>query len=100
MGNHTSSPAAQCLIHALGNNPNLVAFPDNNPFYQSEDVKPYNLNWPVQPVAVTWPTTNEQVAGVIKCAADEKVKVQAKSGGHSYGNYGKSWPSRSDGRWG
>ncbi|KAL2004892.1 hypothetical protein VTN00DRAFT_3165 [Thermoascus crustaceus] len=30
----------------------------------------------------------EQVAAIFKCAAEANYKVQAKSGGHSYGNYG------------
>lgn len=87
MGNTTSSPAHQCLLSAVGNNSNLVAFKDV-PFYQINDVKLYNLNFPVTPAAVTFPETTEQVAEIVKCAADGGYKVQAKSGGHSYGNYG------------
>lgn len=39
----------------------------------------------VEPIAVTRPDTTEEVAAFVKCAADNDVKVQAKSGGHSYG---------------
>jgi FAD/FMN-containing dehydrogenase len=63
-----------------------VAF-DTEPGYQSANVHPYNINWPVTPVAVTYPQTAEQVASIVQCAAEGGYKVQARSGGHSYGNY-------------
>ncbi|KAJ6605849.1 hypothetical protein B0H10DRAFT_1957082 [Mycena sp. CBHHK59/15] len=53
------------------------------------DVKPYNTNIPVIPAAVTRPTTSAEVAQIVQCAVASAVKVQARSGGHSYGNYGK-----------
>jgi len=34
---------------------------------------------------VTRPQNAQDVSGFVKCAADNKVRVQAKSGGHSYG---------------
>jgi FAD/FMN-containing dehydrogenase len=52
------------------------------------DVKPYNLGIPVDPAAVTYPTVPEQVQAIVKCASTWNMKVQARSGGHSYGNYG------------
>ena len=87
MGNTPSSPANHCLVTAVGGNSSLVAFPDK-PFYQTSFVRPLNLNFPVTPAAVTFPKTSEQVADVVKCAAADGYKVQGKSGGHSYGNYG------------
>lgn len=89
MGNTTSTSAGQCLLSAVGGNPALVAF-QNAPLYQAVDVRPYNLDVPVTPVAVTTPETVDQVAAIVKCAADAGYKVQPKSGGHSYGNYGMS----------
>ncbi|KAJ5745458.1 FAD linked oxidase N-terminal [Penicillium odoratum] len=56
--------------------------------YQAVDVDVYNLDYPITPAAVTFPTTAEQVSAIVKCAADNGYPVQAKSGGHSYGNYG------------
>ena len=87
MGNTPSSPGAHCLLHALGGNSRLVFFPDY-PFYEQIIVKPFNLNFPVTPAAVAFPETSEQVAAIVRCAADGGYKVQAKSGGHSYGNFG------------
>jgi FAD/FMN-containing dehydrogenase len=89
MGNQQSSALSNCLTSVVGQG--NVAFP-SKPFFQLSDVKPYNLDIPVSPLAVTYPTSNEQVAGVVKCAADNNAKVQAKSGGHSYGNFGMCLP--------
>lgn len=77
-----------CLQYALTDS-GRVAFAGDM-FYQSSAVNPYNLNIPITPAAVTFPTSSQQVAAVVKCAADNGYYVQAKSGGHSYGNYGTS----------
>lgn len=74
-----------CLRYALTDS-GRVAFA-GDPFYQVADVKRYNLNIPVTPAAVTFPTSSHQVAAIVKCAADNEYHVQAKSGGHSYANY-------------
>lgn len=89
MGTTSSTPAAisQCLLAAVGGNSNLVAFP-NDLLYEVNSVHRYNLDIPITPAAVTFPESVEQVAAIVKCAADANYKVQAKSGGHSYGNYG------------
>lgn len=84
MGN---SPSAQCLLAAVGGNSSLVAFPNQTGYYPNI-VEPYNLDYPVLPAAVTFPETAEQVAAIVKCAAEAGYKVQPKSGGHNYGNYG------------
>lgn len=89
MGNNNSSPLQQCLSTAFSGNPGDIAAA-SNPLYQIQYVKPYNLDLPVTPVAVTRPTDSAQVGHVVKCAADSDVKVQPRSGGHSYGNYGMS----------
>ncbi|RJE27475.1 glucooligosaccharide oxidase [Aspergillus sclerotialis] len=76
-----------CLLAAVGGNIALVAF-QGEPFYQAVAVKAYNLNIPITPAAVTFPKSSDQVAAVVKCAAERGYKVQSKCGGHSYGNYG------------
>lgn len=91
MGNQASSAAAatpdlkSCLTTAVGGDGN-VAFSDDL-LYQVTDVKPYNLDIPVTPTAITYPNSSDQVAGIVACAAQYDHKVQARSGGHSYGNY-------------
>jgi FAD/FMN-containing dehydrogenase len=87
MGNTTSIAAAgrDCLISAVG--PANVAFQDQL-LYQTTAVQPYNLNIPVTPAAVTYPQSAEEIAAVVKCASEYGYKVQARSGGHSFGNYG------------
>lgn len=81
----TSNNLKICLQHALIGS-GSVAFA-GDPFYQAADVNRYNLNIPVTPAAVTFPTSSQQVAAIVKCAADNGYHVQARSGGHSYGNY-------------
>jgi FAD/FMN-containing dehydrogenase len=86
MGNSGSSvtPFQTCLNNVCASRASCVGYPANNPFYQIQWVKPYNLATPVTPVAVVRPRTAEDVAGFVRCAGRYNVKVQAKSGGHSY----------------
>jgi FAD/FMN-containing dehydrogenase len=85
MGNQQSSILHDCLTSIVDTG--TIAFP-SKPFFQLTDVRPYNLDIHVSPIAVTYPSTNEEVAGIVKCAAENSAKVQARSGGHSYGNFG------------
>ena len=85
MGQKPSTGIGQCLLASVPNQ--LVALP-NKIGYMITDVKPYNLGIPVDPAAVTYPTVPEQVQAIVKCASTWNMKVQARSGGHSYGNYG------------
>lgn len=54
----------------------------------AELVEPYNLRLPYKPAVVVVPTTNQHVQDAVLCAAQAGLKVQAKSGGHSYANFG------------
>ncbi|KAK6078965.1 carboxylesterase family protein [Seiridium cupressi] len=87
MGQGSSSPLADCLNNVCNGRSDCVAYPDNV-LYQASWVKPYNLDLPVTPIAVTRPESADDVSGFIKCAVSSNIKVQAKSGGHSYANYG------------
>lgn len=78
---------AKCLLAALGGDPTLLAFP-NAANYSSTFVRPYNLDIASVPAAVTFPRSAKQIAAVVQCAVNSGLKVQPKSGGHSYGNYG------------
>ncbi|PVI03849.1 Glucooligosaccharide oxidase [Periconia macrospinosa] len=85
MGNTNSSAVEKCLDAAVGAK-NFAS--SATVAYQLSHVKPYNLDIPVKPAAVTYPSTSDQVAAVVKCAVDNNLKVQPRSGGHSYANYG------------
>lgn len=91
MGNTNSSAAQKCLEAAVGGNTALIAS-RSTVGYQISHVKPYNLDIPVNPAAVTYPQTSDQVAAIVKCAVDNELKVQPRCGGHSYANYGMQSP--------
>ncbi|KKK21447.1 hypothetical protein AOCH_000127 [Aspergillus ochraceoroseus] len=73
----------QCLESAVSR----VAF-EGDPFYQLLSVRPYNLDISIVPAAVAFPADTNEVAAVVRCAAQNGYQVQAKSGGHSYANHG------------
>lgn len=50
-------------------------------------IAPYNLRLPYKPAAVVLPTTNQHVQDAVVCASQAGLKVQAKSGGHSYASF-------------
>jgi FAD/FMN-containing dehydrogenase len=77
----------QRLVDAVDGQSQLIAF-SNKPFFQFIDVRRNNLEIPVIPAAITYPQNVDQVAAIVKCASDFQLHVQARSGGHSYGNYG------------
>ena len=53
----------------------------------SELVEPYNLARPFKPSVVVLPQTQQNVQDAVVCAAQNGIKVQAKSGGHSYASF-------------
>lgn len=53
----------------------------------SQLAQPFNLRLAYSPAAIILPTTQQQVANAVTCAAQNNLKVQAKSGGHSYGSF-------------
>ncbi|KAK4225065.1 putative oxidase [Podospora fimiseda] len=83
-----SPSALQTCIDLVGNGRAGFAGYPHTAFYQTNWVKRYNLAIPVTPIAVVRPDNAQDIADVVKCAALGGFKVQAKSGGHSYGNYG------------
>lgn len=87
MGNSNSTSVQTCLNNVCNGRIGCVSYP-SDPFYQLAWVKPYNLDIEVTPVAVIRPDTAEDISAIVKCAVSNNVKVQAKSGGHSYGNFG------------
>jgi hypothetical protein len=88
MGNKPSTSVVNtCLTSAVGRRTSLLATKETA-LYQLVHVRPYNLDIPISPTAVTYPQSAEQVAAIVKCAVDNSLKVQPRSGGHSYANYG------------
>jgi hypothetical protein len=53
----------------------------------TSDIIPYNLRLNYTPIAVAVPSTVPQVQAAVKCAAKLGVKVNPKSGGHSYASH-------------
>ncbi|KAE8843865.1 hypothetical protein HRS9122_04968 [Pyrenophora teres f. teres] len=49
--------------------------------------KPYNLRLPYKPAVIVLPLTNQHVQVAVVCAGKAGLKVQAKSGGHSYASF-------------
>lgn len=58
----------------------------NSPDY-GQLAKPFNLRLSYKPYVIVLPTTNEHVQTAVSCAVKSGVKVQAKSGGHSYASF-------------
>jgi hypothetical protein len=75
-----------CLNNVFVSNPRAVSYPQDA-FYQQSAVKAYNTDIPITPAAVTRPATSKEIAEIVRCAVQSKVKVQPRSGGHSYANY-------------
>lgn len=79
-----------CLLSAVGGNTAEIKFPSDARF-QSDHVRPYNLNFPWAPFAITYPTEASEVAKIVTCASKYDHRVQARSGGHDFTNKGKSY---------
>ncbi|KAH7114477.1 hypothetical protein B0J11DRAFT_445249 [Dendryphion nanum] len=87
MGNTPSTAISKCLLDAVSGDASLITTKDT-PLFDLVHVKPYNLDIPVKPAAVTYPKSAEHIAGIVKCASENNFKVQPRGGGHSYANYG------------
>lgn len=87
----STSRTLSCLTHASipFYTPNSSSPPNTLPnLTYSLLAKPYNLALPTYPTIITIPETNEQVAKAVLCAREGGLKVTARSGGHSYANFG------------
>ncbi|KAK3331584.1 hypothetical protein B0T19DRAFT_490219 [Cercophora scortea] len=90
MGNQVGrlTPLEKCIAIIADGREGFAGFPGRTPLYQDQWVHRYNLDYEVEPIAVIRPQTAQDISGIVLCASMSDVKVQAKSGGHSYGNYG------------
>ena len=53
----------------------------------AELVEPYNLALAFKPSVVVLPQTQQNIQDAVVCASKNGIKVQAKSGGHSYASF-------------
>ncbi|KAB8304310.1 hypothetical protein EYC80_003720 [Monilinia laxa] len=64
-----------------------VPYQDSSSSSWNQTISPYNLRLAYTPAIVALPTATKQVSDAVVCAAAAGLKVQAKSGGHSYASY-------------
>ena len=62
-----------------------VSFASSSDFNQRK--QPYNLRLAYNPAVIVLPTTTDHVSKAVICAEQSNVKVQVKSGGHSYARF-------------
>ncbi len=86
---HARDTFIQCLLAAVGDNENSLIGPAESNYTATVDTYWYNLDYQFTPAAIVFPKTANQVADAVKCAVESGVQVQPRSGGHSYGNYGR-----------
>ncbi|KAF4120420.1 FAD/FMN-containing dehydrogenase [Geosmithia morbida] len=79
-----------CLDAVCGGRPNCVAY-SGDLLYQTNWVKPFNLDQPVTPAAVIRPDSAQDVADVVKCASEYGYPVQARSGDTWTATYGSGF---------
>ena len=82
---HSATPTSTAFADCLGSKKVPVDFISSAGF--SQLAQPYNLRLPYAPAAIVLPTTNQHVSDAVVCAAKSNLKVQAKSGGHSYASF-------------
>ncbi|SLM33671.1 glucooligosaccharide oxidase [Lasallia pustulata] len=82
---HGPSHRAPTLVDCLTNSSVPISLLSSLNFAQLAE--PYNLRLPYTPAVIVLPTTPQHVSDGVKCACSTGVKVQAKSGGHSYASY-------------
>jgi FAD/FMN-containing dehydrogenase len=86
MGNSASAatPFGQCIGAVCGSRAECVGYPEGDLLYSFTWARPFNLDLPVTPIAVVRPDNADEVSKFVTCAVDNDIKVQARSGGHSY----------------
>ena len=88
-----SSPSSSTLADCLGAKNVPVKFTSSSGF--SSLAEPYNLRLAYTPAVIVLPTTTQQISDSVVCAGKSNVKVQAKSGGHSYASFSSGGQSGS-----
>ncbi|KAF8804092.1 putative glucooligosaccharide oxidase [Phlegmacium glaucopus] len=75
----------QDCLDAVFTDASLRTFPQDIDYLSK--INAYNLDYPVYPAAIVRPKTVEEVSAAVQCAVKAGVKVQPRSGGHSFANY-------------
>jgi len=65
-----------------------VPFDAKNSNDWNVDVAPFNTRLGYTPAAIAVPTTTAHVQGAVSCGVKLGLKINAKSGGHSYASFG------------
>ncbi|KAI8173895.1 FAD-linked oxidoreductase sorD [Colletotrichum sp. SAR 10_75] len=78
-----SSSLEACLNDVCSGRDDCVRFGNT-----AEWAQPFNLGQSSVPAAIIRPKDAQEIAGVVKCALKHDTKVQAKAGGHGFGNHG------------
>ncbi|KAL8660713.1 MAG: hypothetical protein Q9202_006293 [Teloschistes flavicans] len=81
----TSTPTAATLSDCLAKKNVPIRLTSSSDF--GALAKPYNLRLPYTPAVIVLPTTTRHVSDAVVCAGQNNVKVQARSGGHSYASF-------------
>lgn len=81
----TPSSISSTLQDCLDTKDVPVYFPTTSGFTQLAE--PFNLRLTYIPAVVVLPTTIQHISDAVICAGTYHVKVQAKSGGHSYASF-------------
>ena len=77
----SSNSAAECL------EAKDVPYKVSSDAAYAQLAQPYNLRLPYKPAVIVLPTTNQHVQDAVVCGGKAGLKVQAKSGGHSYASF-------------
>ena len=73
--------ADTCLKHAKVE----ASYPGDKDY--DELAEPFNLRLQYKPAAIALPKNNKDVQNAVNCASQAGLKVQARSGGHSYASF-------------
>lgn len=85
MANEGHIPDLTKLRHDLHSSSVPALFPESPEF--DRYAQSYNRVFSYKPTAICVPNTDTDISNAIRCAHDHGLKVQPKSGGHSYGAF-------------
>lgn len=83
-----SSPDVKTAFNVQGClNTGNVPYRVQSSYDFSQYASPYNTRLPYKPAVIVLPITTQHLSSAVVCAGQASLKVQAKSGGHSYASY-------------